>query len=75
MRNEVVRQELEVEPILKKIHKQLKWFGHLRRMNDNRSVKKFWHTEMTGKGKKGTPEENMGKFNSEDSKRKKCYME
>ena len=29
VRNEVVRQELKVEPILKTIHEQqLKWFGH-----------------------------------------------
>ena len=34
VRNEVMRQELKVEPILKKIRKhQLKWLGHLMRMN------------------------------------------
>ena len=37
----MVRQELKVEPILKKIHKQqLKWFGLLMRMNNSRPIKK-----------------------------------
>ena len=55
VRNEVVRQELKVEPILKKIYKQLKWFGHLMRMNDSRPVKKVWQARMTGKRKRGRP--------------------
>ena len=55
VRNEVVRQELKVEPILKKIHKQqFKWFGHLMKMNDSRLVKKVWHARMTER-KRGRP--------------------
>ena len=51
-----MRQELKVEPILKKIYKQqLKWYGHLMRMNEIRFVKKVWQARMTGKRKKGRP--------------------
>ena len=47
---------MKVEPILKKIYKkQLKWYGHLMRMNDSRPVTKVWQTRMTGKRKKGRP--------------------
>ena len=54
VRNEVMRQQLKVESILKKIHKQqLEWFGHLMRMNNSRPVKKVWQTRTTEKGKKG----------------------
>ena len=71
VRNEVVRQELKVEPILKKIYKQqLKWYGHLMRMNDSRPVKKVWQARMTGKRKRGRPRKT-DKFNSEHFKRKK----
>ena len=42
VRNEVVRQKLIVEPILKTLHKQqLKWFGHLMRMINSRLVKRY----------------------------------
>ena len=50
----VMRQELKVEPILKKIREQqLKWLGHMTRMNNRSSVKKVWEVRMTGKGKRG----------------------
>ena len=48
VRNEVVRQELKVEPILKKIHK-LKWFGHLMTMNNSKPIKMVWQARITGK--------------------------
>ena len=60
--NEVVRQELKVEPILKKMHKQqLKWFGHLTRMNDSRHVKTVGQTRMTG-NRKRRPRGKHGKI-------------
>ena len=69
-RNEVERQELKVELILKKIHKQLlKWFGHLMRMKNRRPIKSMVGQEEREK-KKRTPEENMGKLNSGHFKRK-----
>ena len=56
VRNEVVRQELKVEPLLKKIHKQqLKWFGHLTRMNNSGLVKNVWQARMIRKRKRGSP--------------------
>ena len=52
MRNDVARQELEVEQILKKKQKQqLKWFGHSMGMKNNRLVEKMWQGRTTGKRK------------------------
>jgi len=49
-----MRQELKVKPILKKKHKQqLKWFGHLTRINGSKPVKMVWQARMTGKRKRG----------------------
>ena len=74
VRNEVVRQELKVEPILKKIHKQqLKWFSHLMTINNSRPVMKIFQDDR--EEERRTPEENMGKFNSGHFKRKKYYVE
>ena len=52
----------EVEPKLKKIPKQqLKWFGHLKRMNDSRAVRKVWQASTTGKRKRGRPRKTWEK--------------
>ena len=66
VRNEVVRQELKIEPTLKKIHgQQLKWVGRKK--------------GMAGQGDRGkekrTPGENIEKFNSAYFEGRKCYME
>ena len=66
VKNEVIRQELKVEPILKKIHEQLKWFDHLMGMNNIRKegqdarkkrgcLRKTWDNSITdtGNGKTG----------------------
>ena len=49
-----MRQDLKVEPILKKVHEQqLKWFGHLTRMNNIRPIKNVQWVKVTGKKKRG----------------------
>ena len=56
IRNDVIRSELEVEPALKIIEQnQLKWFGHLQRLNDKRQVKKVWKTRTMPKRNRGRP--------------------
>ena len=56
VRNEVVRQELKLEPILKNIDKQqLKWFDHLMRSNNSKHVKKVLQTRMTEKWRRSRP--------------------
>ena len=70
VRNEVTRQELKVEPILKKVHKQqLKWFGRLMRIN-SRPIK-VWQVRMTGKGRRG----KHGKTQWLSFNRRKRYVE
>lgn len=45
IRNEAIRDELQVLPVLYTIEEsQLKWFGHLCKMNTNKSVRKVWKT-------------------------------
>ena len=58
VRYEIVRQEPKLKPMLKKIQKrQLKWFGHLMRMDNARFVKKVRKAKMAGKRK----EDSRGK--------------
>ena len=50
LRNEDIRRELEVEDILKLIEKgQLRWYGHVKRMDDGRYPRKYleWKPEGT----------------------------
>ena len=43
LRNEVIQQRLGIEGVLKYIERnQLRWFGHVKRMEDGR-IPKRWH--------------------------------
>nr|CAI5851247.1 unnamed protein product [Callosobruchus analis] len=43
IRNEAIREELGVEPVLKLIEQsQLRWFGHVNRLHEERQGKKVW---------------------------------
>ena len=56
IRNEAVREELKIEPILETIeNNKLKWFGHLIRMPDNRPVKTVWEARAHIKRRRGRP--------------------
>lgn len=56
IRNDVVRQELGVESILEVVERnQLKWFGHVIRMRDERQVKNIWKAKAAKKKKRGRP--------------------
>lgn len=56
IRNEAVRNELKIEPILERVEKQqLSWFGHLVRMGQDRQVKKVWMARVIKKQGRGRP--------------------
>lgn len=56
MRNESIREQLEVEPVLKTIQRQqLRWFGHLCRMDEKRPVKRIWQAKTVGRRRRGRP--------------------
>lgn len=56
IRSETIREELKIESIINSIEKQqLRWFGHLVRMNNNRQVKKVWQAQTVQKQKRGRP--------------------
>lgn len=56
IRNDVIRTELEVEPLGKSIERnQLRWFGHLNRMNNRQQTKVIWQTKTLVKRPRGRP--------------------
>ena len=56
IRNNVIRKELGVESILKIIEKgQLRWFGHMKRMEQNRYPKKYYDWRPEGRRRVGRP--------------------
>lgn len=56
IRNEQIREELEVESIHSVIERnQLKWFGHINRMQQKRQVKQVWEAKVQNKRGKGRP--------------------
>ena len=56
IRNENIRRELEVEDILKFVERgQLRWYGHVKRMEDDRYPKKFLDWKPDGTRPVGRP--------------------
>ena len=56
VRNTTVREQTKVEDIKTKIEKnQLRWFGHVQRMNDNRIAKSVYRAKAQGKRPRGRP--------------------
>ncbi|XP_050506798.1 uncharacterized protein LOC126886644 [Diabrotica virgifera virgifera] len=56
IRNETIRQNLKLEPINEKIVEgQLRWFGHVCRMSNERLTKRVFETRVQGKNKRGRP--------------------
>ena len=56
IRNEVVREKLEVESILDFIERcQLRWYGHVMRMEETRYPKKYLDWQPSGKRPRGRP--------------------
>lgn len=56
IRNQTIREDLNVEPIIESIEKQkLKWFGHMMRMGEERQTKKIWLARTANKRTRGRP--------------------
>ena len=56
VRNDNVRRTVGVAPMINKIEKgQLRWLGHLMRMNENRIAKKRWNWAPNGRRSRGRP--------------------
>ena len=56
IRNEVFYRHLQIEPITVTIQQnQLRWLGHMERMNENRLAKKVFKAKGFGKRKRGRP--------------------
>ena len=55
-RNEDIRKSLKVESLLNNIEKnQLRWFGHVQRMDNSRYPKKYYNWKPSGKRPPGRP--------------------
>ena len=66
IRNEKVREELRVEPVLKSIERQqLRWLGHMFRMDDERQVKKIWQARTMQKRGRGRPKKSWNEVLAE----------
>lgn len=56
VRNEQIREELGVQPIMEFIEqRQLSWWGHLQRMNNDRPVKQIYEARLQAKRRRGRP--------------------
>lgn len=57
-RNDDIRKDLNVKPILETLEEnQLKWFGHMVRMTDERQVKRIWEARIQTNRTRGRPRE------------------
>ncbi|KAJ8951320.1 hypothetical protein NQ318_008224 [Aromia moschata] len=51
-----MKEQLQVQSVLSRIeNRQLGWFGHLKRMNNDRPVKKVWEAKRQIKRRRGRP--------------------
>ena len=76
-RNTNIRQELGVTPLENQIErKQLKWFGHVSRMESKRLPRKCLETRMEGRRSKGRPRTKwIDSVKSAGEKRQKTMSE
>lgn len=69
MRSDKIRHELKTEPVLESIkRRQLRWFGHIVRMNETRQVKQVWQTRTARKRTRGRPKKTWDKMVEETLK-------
>ena len=55
-RNNKIREDLKIKPLLQEIEKkQLKWYGHMKRMPKERIPRKCWEARMEGRKGRGRP--------------------
>ena len=76
-RNARIREELKTNPIVDCIStKQLKWYGHVKRMGKERIPRKCLEVRMEGKRSRGRPRTSwMDNINNHVKKRHKTMRE
>lgn len=71
IRNETYRQQLKIKPICDIIMEgQLRWFGHVCRMPEERLTKRVYETKVQGKNKKGRPRRTWNDGIKEEAEKK-----
>jgi hypothetical protein len=56
IRNTITRETVGVQPIQEYVERsQLKWYGHVNRMDDKRIVKRVYEARKTGNRPRGRP--------------------
>jgi hypothetical protein len=56
IRNEIIRETVGVQPIQEYVERsQLRWYGHINRMDDKRIVKRVCEAREIGKKPRGRP--------------------
>jgi hypothetical protein len=56
IRNQTIRNSLQLEPLSSYIQRhQLRWYGHMVRMSENRPPRKAWECKPAGRRGKGCP--------------------
>ena len=56
IRNQTIREDLQQPPIEKRLAQtQLRWFGHLSRMNEDRKPRQFFEARADGRRPRGRP--------------------
>ncbi|XP_044755933.1 uncharacterized protein LOC123314691 [Coccinella septempunctata] len=77
IRNEKIGEDVEIEPLMEFIEKrQLSWWEHQHRMNNERPVKKIWESKVQGKKRRGRPERTWDKtLNEIITRRGKTWRE
>ncbi|XP_030758176.1 uncharacterized protein LOC115883895 [Sitophilus oryzae] len=63
IRNDIIRENLQIQSMQAFIEqRQLSWWGHLQRMNNDIPVKKIWEARTQGKRNRGRPKETWNKI-------------
>lgn len=63
IRNDIIRKNLQIQSMQEFIEqRQLSWWGHLQRMNNDIPVKKIWESRTQGKRNRGRPKETWNKI-------------
>ena len=76
MRSERVREELEVEPILEYVERnQLRWFGHVRRMEEGERSRRILEWRPEGRRPAGRPRKRWMEAVTEAVQRRGITME
>ena len=64
LRNDQIRSDLSVKPLLKEIEeRKLRWYGHVKRMDEERLPKRYLEWKPQGKRPVGRPRKRFDRWN------------